>query len=166
MDSSQIGKLIECFHGTVLALDELPQKRVTLPFMCIFNSQQRIYRGDHWLALACVEREGKRIIYHFDSLGLVPCLEPVINFININNDGYLYCNSRPIQNPSSSTCGLYAVLFLHWIQSGGEYDAFLRQFSDTPIRNDQKITSLFRSLSGIKRDANACESISSITSEL
>jgi hypothetical protein len=164
MDSKEINDLIACFDGRVLALNEIPSSRVSAPFMCVYNSEPRPSGGKHWLGLACIERDGRRSIYHLDSLGLMPCLEPVVNFINNNYDGFLYCNNRPLQSPSSITCGYYAVLMLHWLESGGDFNAFLGEFSSTPEENDRKIIGLFARL-GLEQASVTCEAISRLATE-
>jgi hypothetical protein len=161
METKEIEKLIECFGGRVLSLDLLPAERVECPWMCVYNSEPSHDLGRHWLALACVNRNGKRVVLHLDSLGLVPILEPVLNFINANIEGELVTNAHALQSPTSSTCGLYAVLFLHWIESGGDYDSFLRAFSASPEENDAKITRLFARADGIKAKSE-CEQLSEV----
>jgi hypothetical protein len=161
MDSENIENFISCFGGRVFSLDHLPLKRVEVPFYSIINTDVSSAPGLHWISIAIIVKNGKRVIYYHDSLGIVPCLREVIAFINLNYDGSLICNKHQLQSASSSTCGNYCVLFLQHVQGGGAYEDFLKEFGDSPSQNDRKIKSFFDGLmlEDIKPGGQACKSL-------
>jgi hypothetical protein len=139
MDSDQLLSLIAPFGGLVFALDQIPKEKVASPFYAIINVQESHLGGLHWLAIAIRDETDGRKIYYFDSLGIMPSLKPIVNFININYANHLEINKFQIQHPESDTCGLYCLAFLKSMNRGESFASFLSQFQAPLIENDRKI---------------------------
>jgi hypothetical protein len=126
----------------VYAIDELPQKRFHRPCSFIVNTDDSSKPGQHWFGIF-LPKFGS--IEYFDSFGVKPINEEILNFFKMNGNKWIY-NNIHIQSDSSETCGKFCVLFLCYRSRGMSFKNFLNLFSPELEYNEIFVDELFRKL--------------------
>ena len=96
------------FRG-VFPRDRLPLRVNTRrPSAYVINTDRQEGPGEHW---AVVWFDGRGRGEYFDSFGLPAVYRDIEDFILRHCQSYLY-NQRVLQDPLSSTCGLYCMYYV------------------------------------------------------
>jgi hypothetical protein len=125
----------------VYSIDNFP-KKIKLRSFFVSNLSKSSEPGTHWISI--VKSEPKTIEI-FDSLGTeIDYLRPYLKFSN--NPSIVY-NNAAFQTSTSSTCGLFAVMFL--IERSFNFDlkfnVLLAEIFDTsPEINEQIVVDFFK----------------------
>ena len=138
MDENEINKSVRNVEGYLgtFARNELESLKIShYPSFMILNLDQRKGDGSHWIAIAMFLND----VYICDSLGaLMPnddFPKELVNFL------YRVCFrrrlhiTRQLQQPTSNTCGLYCIFFVHYCQTH-TFVSFLSKFSHDHTTND------------------------------
>jgi len=172
MNTVEINNLIKCFGGKCISLDQLPQSRIDAPaYYCVNTDFADVGGGGtHWLGLALLENNGRRIIYYLDSLGICPSLKNVLKFINVNVDNEkptLICNKNALQHDTSDLCGGYVILFLIYMHQKRDFNDYCKEFSASPLVNDEKMRTIMKKMmrGGEKsKTGQSCKALKSLAS--
>ena len=149
MDTTTIRKLLKtfkCFKG-VFPSDKLPYQ-AKLPLNIIVNTDPSHKPGQHWVSIS-INAQG--FGYYFDSFGLPPLVNNIIEFLNTKSTAGWKYNKYQIQNVNSSTCGNYCVLFIIFKCSNQSEKKFLRHFGRDTMKNDINMKRIFKNFSFVKR---------------
>ena len=87
--------------------DKIPKMR-QFPSAMVVNLDPAHMPGTHWVAIYAPE---KRTAYYMDSLGK-PAEGLILDYLR-QNFGPFHRFWQPIQSPSSSVCGQYAIFFIY-----------------------------------------------------
>jgi hypothetical protein len=105
MDTITIIKLLKkfkCFQG-VYPLDKIkPFKK--RPIAIIVNTDKSNEPGEHWVSIF-IDKNGSG--EYFDSFGLPPLHDELIEYLNINCANGWRFNPIALQSDDSTTCGHY-----------------------------------------------------------
>lgn len=117
------------FRGTYAKNETIPFINTKTPSAYIINYDTRSEEGSHWVAIFI----RNDILFYFDSLCLDFTLDPLM-FNNILSLKKLFIVSNParLQSLTTSTCGLYCLLFIYFLARNIPYSTFLNYFK----RND------------------------------
>lgn len=99
------------------------------------KTRQKVVQGEHWVALAIHADKSSE---YFDSFGLPPDQEEIMKYISANSHRGCSYNTQMIQNPLSSTCGVYCVDFIVSRARGETLDGFVSSFKTNFLLNDRK----------------------------
>lgn len=125
----------------VYSIDNFP-KKIKLRSFFVSNRSKSSEPGTHWISIV---RSEPKTIEIFDSLGTkIDYLRPYLKFSN--NPNILY-NNAAFQTSTSSTCGLFAVMFLieRSFNFDLKYNALLAEIFDTsPEINEQIVVDFFK----------------------
>lgn len=138
MNTTEINNLlrhIKCFKGT-FCRDELPNNKFKKPFSIIANTDTCQEPGQHWVAMYF---DKDNTGFYFDSFGLPPLQPEFINFMNKKNSNGWTCNKSTLQSVTSSTCGLYCILFVKYKCTNSS--SFFKLFTRNSQINDILIKS-------------------------
>jgi hypothetical protein len=111
LTTSEIYKKLKNFKPFigVFACNEIPQIPIGLrTYGFVVNTDPRELPGEHWVA--CFVSNGKG--EYFDSFGLPPINNEIIDFFNKNTISCSY-NRTIIQSATSAKCGAFCILFLY-----------------------------------------------------
>lgn len=146
MDSLQINKCMllnrntsKLFKG-VYARNRIPRKISSKPCFLIINTDPAHKSGSHWIAMY-IPKNGRA--EYFDSYGNPPYLKIFINFMLRHSSGYKY-STQQLQNMFSSYCGMYCCEYILHRCLGHSYQSFISKFTNSTIRNDEKIINEFQ----------------------
>jgi len=154
MDTIQLTEILQTdaftsksFSG-VYAIDQLPKAPLDLRknHGFVINTDRSTGPGKHWVALFY---RGDGLAVYFDSFALSYKQYPAIETFIIDKlkTTKITANSRLIQHPFSSVCGVYATYFLLMLSRGHTLTRVLSSFSPTRLRdNDRKATQMVRGL--------------------
>jgi hypothetical protein len=99
----------------------------------VINTDKACDPGEHWVAVYMNKDKAE----YFDSFGLPPMHEEIIQFLDkISPDGWQH-NSITYQSLYTDTCGNYSVYFLASRFNGDDDSAFRKIFSFNPKMNDR-----------------------------
>ena len=126
----------------VLPIDKLPIKRVRRPCSFIINTHNSQLPGEHWMAVY-LPRIGD--IEYFDSYGLHPMNQEILDFIKVNNSKFIY-NSKIIQSSDSQNCGKFCLFYLYFRNRGLTMKQYLKFFTKNKIQNDYFINLLYKKI--------------------
>lgn len=132
--------------GGVLAVDQLPKKIPEHVRSYVINTDPADKPGTHWVAVYFGKRDdddqGFTVAEYFDSYGLPPVDQRIIDFIRKNTDFY-YHNDRPLQSLYSTVCGQYCVYYLVKRHRGETLEGILDRFTTSKTTNDQAVRSWY-----------------------
>ena len=94
----------------VFARDEIPKPPPKRKCLYICNTDSSHKPGSHWVVL-CINGKGERL--YFDAYGLPPMYIEFRQFLK----NYVY-NDVQLQEPFSTVCGHYCVLFSRYMFAG------------------------------------------------
>lgn len=135
-------KDFDSFKG-VFARDEIPSI-TSLPASLVINTHTSAQDGEHWVSVFIGENGFGE---YFDSYGLEPLNEEIINFLEKNcTNGWCY-STVMLQGLTSITCGHYCILFLYMRNLGFSLCKVIKLFSNNHFVNDRIVTSLYKELS-------------------
>lgn len=116
------------FKG-VYPCDTIPQIREG---GLIINTDPHNLRGEHWVAfLRNPDGSGE----YFDSFGLPPIIPEICIYISSNTTRGCIYNSTPVQNVTSSNCGLFCIRFLKCRFKGETFNQIM-----TKLTREERIT--------------------------
>jgi len=117
-------------------------RKLNCDLFFVSNLSKSSEPGTHWISIV---RSEPKTIEIFDSLGTkIDYLRPYLKFSN--NPNILY-NNAAFQTSTSSTCGLFAVMFLieRSFNFDLKYNALLAEIFDTsPEINEQIVVDFFK----------------------
>ena len=122
---------------TVCAADELPKPvQIFYPLAIIVNTANRYETGVHWQAI-WISDPGTRPEYFCSYASPVPV--HIRSFLL--ELGYQSCLDKcfPIQQPTSTSCGLFAVDFLMFKSYGGSRSAYFQRFSNKNFAKNERV---------------------------
>lgn len=134
MNSSQIVsalKHVRLFKG-VYARDNLP-KTFKKPAAFIINTDSQKEKGEHWIAIFVSSTN----VEYFDPLGFPPFDKHFLKFIRKYARKRYFYNCKTLQNPESTTCGKYCVVFIKHRACRGSFKSFIKKFSKNTLHNDK-----------------------------
>ena len=136
-------KIIKKYFIGVFAVDMLP-KSTPVPFCLIANTMPSNDPGEHWVA-AFVDH--KNVGHYFCSYGMNVESQPRIKswLESICNEIYCY-PSKKLQFDLSTTCGQYAIMFLHFVCRGVKPQTVASCFSNNHFENDEIVTAFINGL--------------------
>ena len=112
-----------------------------LPFCLIANTKPHNHPGEHWVAIF-VNKEGYGDF--FCSYGLKPD-KVFVDFMGKHCVDWNY-SQKCLQNIMSTTCGQYAVFFLHARANGLPLKKFMELFTKNQKENDTIVTTFINGL--------------------
>lgn len=127
--------------GGVFPADKIPWKW-SRPCAIIANTDDSNQPGSHWVAMYA-DQEGNGT--YFDSYGVPPRDCRFTRCFRRNCRSYKY-NHTQLQSYTTSVCGHYCVVVLHWLSSGLSLLSFLQKFSNDRQRNDKLIVRMFNKI--------------------
>lgn len=92
----------------VFPCDYLTFKVNKYPCSLVVNTDPSYKEGEHWV---CFYIDKNKTIEYFDSYGVPPLNDEILNFYKENGNGHVY-NNKQLQGLSSRACGHYCVLYL------------------------------------------------------
>ena len=128
-----------CFVG-VFPSNKLPSK-LSWPSCLIANTKPSNSQGEHWVAMF-INKEGYGD--YFCSYGQPP-LPTFAKYLNSETTDWNY-SQKTIQDYISTTCGQYAVFFLHARANGLPLSKFLSLFTSNKAENDEIVTAYINGL--------------------
>lgn len=123
---------LECFLG-VFTRDKLPTKKLSKPAGVVINTDTTDGPGEHWIS--CFFPKDSDAEY-FDSYGLPPLHEEVVDFLHLNSPRGFSYNSSTLQAANSNVCGNYCILFLYARCHGYKFSDVISVFSRNKNIND------------------------------
>lgn len=122
----------------VYAADELPTQRRGQAYGFIANTQEHSFRGEHWCSFY---DDGEGCVQFFDSYGRLPRDNSVFFQQWLNKRAKTVRMSRTqIQSNDSAVCGLYCIMFLRKVLTGGTLEDFIQLFDARDTRaNDSYV---------------------------
>lgn len=142
METDQINEHLSplsCFIGT-FPCDKIPPPP-WVPCAYVINTDDASRPGEHWVA---IHIGSNGVGFYFDSFGLPPLYQNIIDFLTLHCPQGYYYNPFTIQstNPESATCGQYCILFIYFECLTSSYEAFLSLFTTNGDVNDVIISTL------------------------
>ena len=134
MDTKKLNFLLRKtrnFIGT-FACDQLP-KNFSKPALFIVNTDPSYKPGEHWIGL-CVELNGSG--EYFDSFGLPPLNEFIINFLDANCPNGILYNPRTLQCLECISCGHYCIVYIKIRSIGKSFCDFMSLFTTNTLKNE------------------------------
>ena len=148
MNTNQLIKLLlkdnytkKIFCG-VIPIDQIPIRKVRRPCSFIVNTHISTLPGEHWFAIY-LPKFGK--IQYFDSYGLQPTNNWILNFIKANGSKFIY-NSKLIQAEKSTNCGKFCIFYIYMRSRGYKMKKLLQFFVNNAKLNDYFIEKLFKKI--------------------
>lgn len=128
------------FRG-VFPRDRLPLRVNTRrPSAYVINTERQEGPGEHWVV---VSFDGRERGEYFDSFGLPAVYRDIEDFI-FHCQSYRY-NQHVLQDPPSSTCGLYCMYYVLKKSRGFSMERLLSTFHPHKLWfNDRKVAALLR----------------------
>jgi len=128
----------------VCAIDQLPDF-IEKGYYC-WNVLSSSTVGLHWNTIGVIldDVTKKRTLVYQDSLGVPPTQKKIIDLINNCQVDEIIINKYPLQESTADTCGIWCVMLIFHLNSGGKFSDFLKQFHPINLSaNDIKIKKLF-----------------------
>jgi len=125
--------------------DQLPNIRITnkLPLYFIINLDHSHLSGTHWV---CIIIHKKCVGEVFDSFGNYPNCE-IKKWMN-EHCNFWYYNTKMVQSPLSTSCGLFCLYFLDYRIQHGELslNKFMNTYFDYDVNvNENLVTNHYYS---------------------
>lgn len=128
------------YKGT-MAINELP-KKISPDESGIVNYQIRAQGGTHWVAYYNTPK--LNYVLYFDSFGISPPSQ-IVKFLKTSKKEILY-STTSIQDPLSSLCGYYCMMFILEMEKGISFVKFLNKFNSLyPKKNESILKKYFSS---------------------
>ena len=136
----------------MFAKDNIPISN-KLPASYIINLSKFNQKGTHWIAVYVSEN----YVFIFCSFGMNYLNDgTLLSFLNSYVNKKIVCNYLQIQSITSSTCGLYVILFIFFMARKFTYKEFLSLFDfNNYLTNDDAIESYFSSIYNVKLEKGA-----------
>ena len=148
-------KVLRNIFNGVYASNKLPAKPQK-PFAIVINLDEHHEPGSHWVAVYASENNDMQ---YFDSYGRPPTLYSIINFLKRAGGRWTY-NEVCLQNPLTTVCGQYCLVYL-WMKSRNHnLRDFVELFGANTTSNDLKIETLYNNAFGllpINRSKPGCQ---------
>lgn len=146
MNSSEINAILKFnqktkpFFQGVYASDTLPIHITKLPILLICNTDPISKPGEHWVSIFISQ---KRKGEYFDSFGLPPSNQNIINFLKRNCKELKY-NKHMIQSLFSNYCGQFCIMYVYHKANKKSLNFFLKLFNrKKPILNNNIVFKFF-----------------------
>ena len=148
MNSLEIDHILSSLEETknaflgVFPCDKLPNLSETpLTFCIVVNLSTHDEKGSHW----CIfyRHEQNDIIYYFDSFGMPPYINELIDFIHGKKFWY---SVKTVQHPLSQLCGFYVIAFAIAMCNGLYFADFLKLFTNDYKKNDVRILKFLKNV--------------------
>ena len=124
---------IKKHYGGVLALDELPKKKLLQKTVYIVNTDKSHKKGQHWVLLWIDEQPE-----YFDSFAQLPPKD--IQDTLVKNGSMYLRNTQQIQPSQSATCGYYCLFYAYYRCHGVKMKDILQKFYYSCLKfNDLKV---------------------------
>lgn len=125
----------------VFSRDSLPKKVDYYPCTLIINTDTKNLPGKHWVAIYISSfKEGE----YFDSFGCEPS-QDVALWMNKFTIKWKKLNSTRLQNPLSTTCGKFVLLFVNERPLVNNYSSIKSRFHEDTVVNDDYVNHYFQS---------------------
>ena len=134
----------ENFIG-VFPIDQIPIVKLKKFQNFIFNTDPSYKQGKHWIAIFS-SRDG--YIEYFDTSGVKPSNQIIMDFFKKNGNKYLYSNIQ-IQSNRSDTCGVFCLIFLLFRMKDIPFNVFLSLFTKNKSYNELLIKKMFDKMNKI-----------------
>lgn len=122
----------------VLPRNKLPRIKKR-PAGIVINTDGENEAGEHWVSVYIGEDD---IPIYFDSFGLPPLHEDLIEFLTLNTKSVWKYNLLTLQHPESKSCGKYCIEFLKCQMNKRSLGEFQDIFTSDLIRNEKVLNSL------------------------
>lgn len=125
--------LLKKVHG-IFPVDKIHCDKPSGKFF-IINTDPSYCEGKHWVSIYFPLNS---LPEFFDSLGKSPSFYSnyILEFLIQNSaHGFVY-NSKHIQKPFSSSCGLYCLYFIYFRSKNYSYENILKKFNNNSEEND------------------------------
>ena len=154
MEASQLRSMLESVNCeskvTVLPADglEIYNKHMMPPnrFCTILNTDPEVFPGEHWICIV-VLIDGRLVI--FDSLASDQhIINPYVKrFADLFPTKSLYKNVGLLQDPFSSSCGLFCIYFFHHLcNEGMDFQSIINEkFTDNLRLNECNVLEFINS---------------------
>lgn len=124
----------------VFSRDSLPKKVDNYPCTLIINTDTKNLPGKHWIAIYISSfKEGE----FFDSFGCEPP-QDVALWMNKFTNKWKKLNSVRLQNPLSTTCGKFVLLFVNERPIVNNYSSIRNRFVKDTVTNDDIVNQYFQ----------------------
>ena len=128
------------YETHIYATDDRWRLPRRLPALYVIQTGRKSTQGEHYVAFII---ETDRSVTYFDSYG-VPPYQRVKTYLR--GCELIRYNSRLLQSPFSSFCGLYVIAFAAFSFAGCPFKKFLSLFSEDPLLNDVVVQDFIKSL--------------------
>lgn len=151
------GPWLNQLNGHVCSRDVLPKNKPSNVRAYIVNTDRSDQPGEHWVAIFFYENN--REAYYFDSYGLPPIHEEVLQFLDNNSNTWRF-NHQQIQDVYSTTCGLYCLFTLDALAKGYDIQRYLQHhfYKTNFFKNDVKIQTWLKQNYGTMYNASKKQS--------
>jgi hypothetical protein len=112
-----------------------------LPACLVINTDPSNEPGEHWVAVF-IDRNGSG--EYFDSFGIPPLHEEILEFLHYNCPQGWLCNNITFQSIYSETCGMYCVIYLSSKCKGMSFNEFTALFNHSCELNDKLAEILYK----------------------
>lgn len=130
---------VKSFKGT-FASNSLPEK-FNRPAFFVINTERWHESGEHWVAMYFPADRTAQAEY-FDPFGLCPIIDDHESYLRRHALSYKY-NSVTLQNPYTSSCGVFCCMYVDLRASGLSYADILKRFR-TDLSYNEKTVRLFK----------------------
>lgn len=134
MDTNQVNHILKhvpIFGGT-FPRDAIPQTNKR-PISFVVNTDGKKSGGEHWLGIILLEG-GKG--EYFDPFGFPPLHPQINNYLKLNCASGFEYNSKTIQDPTSSSCGLFVIDFILSRYKRETFHKFLNHYTTDLEENE------------------------------
>ena len=135
MDTRDINyflRKVKIFCGTY-PRDCLPTRIKKRPAALVVNTHPASKPGEHWTAIY-LDKDGRG--QYFDSYGLRPLSEDVIEFLNQNCPKGWNHNTITLQHILSQRCGQFCIIYIKFRNAGFSLEDFHSCFKPHALQND------------------------------
>lgn len=98
------------------------------------NTRTNVVQGEHWIAIVL---NGDGTSLYFDSFGNPPNRKEILEFLSVVSRNGCQHNTVMVQNPLSSTCGVFCIDFIVSVMCEESLGDFLSNFHTNYLVNDR-----------------------------
>lgn len=147
LTTEEIGSIIRKFGDEktktafmgIFPIDKLPRRITKLPALLIINTHTKNLPGEHWKAIYISSQRRGEV---FDSFAL-PISLYLQKWINTFTHGRWKQNSRSIQHPSSTICGIYVLYYVLNRLKTDDLKSIMDTFGESKTENDRLMMKFF-----------------------
>ena len=152
------GTWLHHLQGRVCSRDLLPKTKPSNVRAYIINTDSSNQPGEHWIGLYYYENSKEA--YYFDSYGLPPYHEEILEFLKKTSNKWTF-NNQQVQDWFSETCGLYCVFTLDALAKGYDIQQYLQHhfYKTNYFKNDVKVRTWFEQNYGTLNDVSKRQSV-------